>query len=318
MSKPQEDLYTIGAVAKLTGVAIKTIRYYTDINLLPPTRRTEARFRLYSTEDIWQLQLIRVLRQLEFSLEEIKAIIGGNLSTSTAIDWQLEAVARHIHHLQRVQEVLQQAKETRQQPEQALRTLYDLGIALSENATERSRFVTEKLHMLVAQANLPDEWREQMLRQFTWQSPDTFTAKQIAAWTEIVSILNDPAFAEDALHFNSPAPPQATSNMDIAEYNQQVLALIQQAQAAALRGDSGESEAGQRLAQSWARLIAGSTGQTITSEFLRELSAQVSTYHSAHMQHFWTLMASLSGWEAPPSYEEGFNLLAAGLRSLIF
>jgi DNA-binding transcriptional MerR regulator len=317
MNESQEKLYPIGAVAKLTGVPIKTIRYYTDINLLPPTQRTEAGFRLYSTKAIWRLQLIRVLRQLEFSLEEIRAIIGGHLSVNTAIDWQLEAVARQIHQLQRVQEVLQQAKEARHQSEHSLHTLYELGLALSVNVAERSHFVTEKLHALVEQANLPDEWRQHLLDHFTWQSPATFTTKQITAWTEIVSILNDPAFTEEALRFNPPAHQQATRQMNIAEYNQQALTLIQQAQSAALRGDPLENETVQTLLRDWIRLIAESTQQSITPEFLHELSAQLSTSSSERMQRFWTLMASLSGQEAPPFYKEGFDLLTAGLRSLI-
>ncbi|HEX4202646.1 MAG TPA: MerR family transcriptional regulator [Ktedonobacteraceae bacterium] len=317
MNEPQEKFYTIGAVAKLTGVPIKTIRYYTDINLLPATHRTQARFRLYSTEAIWQLQLIRVLRQLAFSLEEIRAIIGGNLSVSTAIDWQLDAVAHQIHQLQRVQEVLQQAKETRHQPEQSIQTLYELGLALSENVAERSHFVTEKLHALVEQANLPEEWRHHLLDHFTWQSPATFTTKQIAAWTEVVHILNDPAFTEEALHLNSPTLHQSTSQMNIAEYNQQALILIQQAQSAALKGEPLESESVQTLLRNWIRLIAASTQQAMTPAFLHELSVQLSTSSSERMQRFWTLMALLSGREAPPSYKEGFDLLAAGLRFLI-
>lgn len=316
MNESPEKLYTIGEVAKLTGVPIKTIRYYTDINLLPATHRTEARFRLFSTEDIWQLQLIRVLRQLAFSLEEIRAIIGGNLPVSTAIDWQLEAIAHRIHQLQHIREVLQQAKEARHHPRQSLHTLYELGMALSQNAVERSRFVTEKLHALVEQAHLPDEWRQNLLDHFTWQSPDTFTTQQIAAWTEIVSILNDPAFAVEALRFNSSVSHQAIGNMNVAEYNQQALTLIQQAQSAALRGDSPDSETVQTLTKDWIKLIAESMQRSITPEFLHELSTQVPTFYSERMQHFWTLMATISGREAPPSYKEGFDLLAAGLRSL--
>ncbi|GHO88626.1 MerR family transcriptional regulator [Dictyobacter formicarum] len=317
MSEPQEKLYTIGAVAKLTGVPIKTIRYYTDIGLLPATDRTEARFRLYSTAAIWQLQLIRVLRQLEFSLEEIRAIIGGNLSVDTAIDWQLEAVAQHINRLQRVQEVLQQAKEGSQQPEQSIHTLYELGLALSENVADRSHFVTAKLHALVEQANLPDEWRRQLLDHFTWQSPESLTTQQIAAWTEVVRILNDPAFSEEALRFNSPALHQASRQIDIDEYNQQALKLIQQAQSAALRGEPLESKEVQALLWDWIRFVAASTQQAITPAFVQDLSAKFSASRNDLMQRFWTLMAALSGREAPPSYQEGLDLLAAGLRLLI-
>nr|BBH87337.1 MerR family transcriptional regulator [Thermosporothrix sp. COM3] len=315
MGKSHEQLYTIGAVSKLTGVPIKTIRYYTDINLLPATDRTQSRFRLYSTEAIWQLQLIRVLRQLGFGLEEIRTIIRGNLSVHTAINWQLEAITDQIHQLQRIQEVLQRAKKATHQSEQSIQTLYELGLALSENVTERSRFVTEKLHALVEQANLPEEWRHHLLNHFTWQSPETLTTEQIAAWTEVVTILNDPAFTEEALRLNS--PEQSSLKMDITEYNQQAPYLIQQAQSAALKGEPPESMPVQTILRNWIKLNATLTQQAITPAFLHTLSTQLPTPSSERMQRFWTLMAFLGGREAPPSYKEGFELLAAGLRFLI-
>ncbi|GLV60615.1 hypothetical protein KDH_74340 [Dictyobacter sp. S3.2.2.5] len=317
MNEEREKLYGIGEVAKLTGVPIKTIRYYTDIDLLPATERTEARFRLYSMTAIWRLQLIRVLRQLEFSLEEIRAMLVGNLSPEMAIDWQLEAVGQHIDQLQRVQQVLRQAREVGQRPGQSIDSLYQLGLALSENVSERSHFVTSKLHALVEQANLPAEWRCQLLEHFTWHSPETLTSRQIAAWTEVVRLLNDPAFAEEALRFNSSSEPQAGGVMDIAEYNRQALELIQRAQSLAVQGVSPESEEAQELLWTWIRLVAVSTRRAITLDFVRELSARLPNSPSDIMQRFWTLMAELSGREAPLSYKEGFDLLASALRSLL-
>ncbi len=105
--------------------------------------------------------------------------------------------------------------------------------------------------------------------------------------------------------------------MNIAEYNQQALTLIQQAQSSALKGAPPGSETVQTLVVDWSKLIAESTQQLVTAEFLRELSAQASTYHSERMQRFWTLMASLSGREAPPDYKDGFALLATGLRLFV-
>jgi DNA-binding transcriptional MerR regulator len=40
-------LHTIGEVAKLTGAPVKTIRYYSDIGLLPPAKVSDSRYRLY-------------------------------------------------------------------------------------------------------------------------------------------------------------------------------------------------------------------------------------------------------------------------------
>lgn len=301
MNESQEKLYAIGEVARLTGVPVKTIRYYTDIDLLTPARRTEASFRLYATEMIWRLQLIRVLRQLEFGLEEIRSILGGNQTVSSAIDWQLEAIDQHMRQLQQVKEILQQAKGSRQEPARELETLYELGLALNTHAVERGQLVTKKLQALVEQAHLPEEWRRQLLAHFTWRSPETFSAQQQAAWREIVAILNDPAFAAEALRYNTPAFKEVHKDRDMAAYNQQTIALLQAAQAAAERGEAPESEEVRVLVEAWIKLTGVSVADMIKPA-------------NDLMQRFWTLMARLSGREAPPSYKEGLELLAAGIR----
>jgi DNA-binding transcriptional MerR regulator len=62
----------IGDLAKQTGLSVRTLHYYDEIGLLKPSQRTEADHRLYTQEDIIRLQQIVSLRQLGFSLEEIK------------------------------------------------------------------------------------------------------------------------------------------------------------------------------------------------------------------------------------------------------
>ncbi len=62
----------IGELAKKTGISIRTLHYYDEIGLLSPSHRTEVGHRLYSEEDIIRLQQIVSLRQLRFSLKEIR------------------------------------------------------------------------------------------------------------------------------------------------------------------------------------------------------------------------------------------------------
>jgi len=62
----------VGDLAKQTGVSVRTLHYYDEIGLLSPSHRTEAGYRLYSREDIIRLQQIVSLRQIGFSLEEIR------------------------------------------------------------------------------------------------------------------------------------------------------------------------------------------------------------------------------------------------------
>jgi len=53
---------SIGELAHLTGLPVKTIRYYSDIGLVPEARRTDAGYRRYDDAGLARLELVRTLR----------------------------------------------------------------------------------------------------------------------------------------------------------------------------------------------------------------------------------------------------------------
>ena len=61
----------IGELAEKTGLSLRTIRHYDEIGLLKASGRTEGGFRLYTQEDLSRLILIRRMKPLGFSLEEM-------------------------------------------------------------------------------------------------------------------------------------------------------------------------------------------------------------------------------------------------------
>ena len=65
----------ISRVAKLTGVTVRTLRYYDEIGLLKPSQVTEAGYRVYDDADLEVLQQILFFRELDFSLEDIRKIM---------------------------------------------------------------------------------------------------------------------------------------------------------------------------------------------------------------------------------------------------
>lgn len=67
--------YTVKALARLTGVTERTLRWYDAIGLLPPLRTTEAGYRIYGPEQVDRLQQILFYRALGLGLEEIKSIL---------------------------------------------------------------------------------------------------------------------------------------------------------------------------------------------------------------------------------------------------
>lgn len=91
----------IGQVAQASGVSAKMIRYYESIGLVPQADRKDSGYRDYGTADLHRLGFIRHARDLGFSLERIKVLLGlwSDPSRSNA---DVNAIAKaHIQELER-------------------------------------------------------------------------------------------------------------------------------------------------------------------------------------------------------------------------
>jgi len=62
----------VGELARRTGLTVRTLHHYDEIGLLKPSLHTEAGYRLYTADDIARLQQVLSLRQLGFSLDEVR------------------------------------------------------------------------------------------------------------------------------------------------------------------------------------------------------------------------------------------------------
>jgi len=67
----------IGEVAEQTGLSLRTIRYYEEVGLVTPSSRTPGGFRLYTETHVARLRLIRRMKPLDFSLEEMKEVLAA-------------------------------------------------------------------------------------------------------------------------------------------------------------------------------------------------------------------------------------------------
>lgn len=68
---------TVKDMSEITGVSIRTLRYYDEIGLLKPTELTEAGYRLYDNKALERLQEIMFFRELEIPLTDIKKIMDN-------------------------------------------------------------------------------------------------------------------------------------------------------------------------------------------------------------------------------------------------
>ncbi|MGN6325074.1 MerR family transcriptional regulator [Pseudolysinimonas sp.] len=76
----------IGEVAERTSLSHRTLRHYDEIGLVRPSGRTDGGFRLYTETDVSRLLLIRRMKPLGFSLEEMADFLTvvGRLQTDPA------------------------------------------------------------------------------------------------------------------------------------------------------------------------------------------------------------------------------------------
>ncbi len=65
----------IGEVAALTGLSLRSLRHWEDMGLLRPSLRSEGGFRLYTEDDIEKILVIRRMKPLGFTLDEMKAVM---------------------------------------------------------------------------------------------------------------------------------------------------------------------------------------------------------------------------------------------------
>ena len=83
--------YKIGEIAALYGISTDILRYYEELGILVP-RRAPNGYRVYRTEDLWCLNVIRDLRELGFSMDQIRSYIENRSIGST-----LELFQKEMH-----------------------------------------------------------------------------------------------------------------------------------------------------------------------------------------------------------------------------
>jgi Cd(II)/Pb(II)-responsive transcriptional regulator len=105
----------IGELAKATGTAVDTIRYYEREGLLPEARRTEANYRDYDEAHAQRLAFIRHCRCLDMTLDEIRALLrykDAPAEDCGPVDQVLDAHIAHV--VRRIAELKALERELRE------------------------------------------------------------------------------------------------------------------------------------------------------------------------------------------------------------
>ena len=111
--KPAESEFSIGALARESGVNIETIRYYEKIGVMPKPARSSGGYRQYTAQHSRRLAFIRRGRELGFSLDEIRdllRLVDGHAYTCEQVRvLTLDHVAeirRKVRDLRRLERVM--------------------------------------------------------------------------------------------------------------------------------------------------------------------------------------------------------------------
>lgn len=105
---------TVGAVARMSGVTVRTLHHYDEIGLLRASGRSEAGYRRYADGDLDRLQRILFYRELGFGLDDIKKVMtDGDADAIGHLRRQHAMLLDRIGRLKRMVVAVETAMEAR-------------------------------------------------------------------------------------------------------------------------------------------------------------------------------------------------------------
>ena len=99
-----KQYFKIGEISKLYKIGVDSIRYYEEIGLIQP-ERSESGYRHYSIHDIWRLNVIRDLRSIGFTMEQIREYLENHTTSSSLklLEEEQEVIQQQMQYLQKLQ-----------------------------------------------------------------------------------------------------------------------------------------------------------------------------------------------------------------------
>ncbi len=102
--------WKVGELAQLTGLTVRTLRYYDQIGLYSPSGYSDSGYRLYSESDLSRLQQILALKELGLALDEIKSILSDSgYNPFEVVQLQINRLKENIRIQQKLLKELQNA-----------------------------------------------------------------------------------------------------------------------------------------------------------------------------------------------------------------
>ncbi|MFB7651802.1 MULTISPECIES: MerR family transcriptional regulator [unclassified Streptomyces] len=304
-----DTLYSIGELARRTGLTVKTVRFYSDRGIVTPTDRSPAGYRLYDIDAVARLDLVRTLRELGLDLATIRKVVDRELSLPEVAAAHAEALAVQIHVLRLRRAVLTAVAERGSTPEET--ELMHRLAQLSED--ERRRLIGDFLDAVFGGLDAAPAFAG-VMRTMTPELPDNPEAEQVQAWVELAEMSLDPDFravvrglAEDQ------AAEQARS--DTMGPRRDIAATVRdQAGPALAAGIDPASPQADPIVAAFTAHYAHLLGRPDDVELRRRLATRLESVNDPRRERYLQLLAVVNGWPAPESLAPVLDWSVQALR----
>ncbi|MER5547524.1 MerR family transcriptional regulator [Streptomyces sp. NPDC002589] len=299
MTEDGTGLLTIGALARATGLTVRTIRYWSDEGVLTPVTRSSGGYRLYDSASVARLELIRTLRELGLGLDDVRQVLAGERTVAEVAATHVAALDAQIRALKVTRAVLSTVARRGSDAEET--ALMNKLARLS--AAERQRIVDDFVAEIFHGLDTADPWIRERTRSIGVQLPDDPTPEQVDAWVELAELLQNPDFRATMrrmIEFNAADRTPDTPSGASAMFFQR---LVELAGAARERGVTPQSpEADAVLTE-----LLGADADRAAVLHRIDLGNEVVRYRE--------LAALIKGEPEPPRFQEEFAWVVAALQA---
>ncbi|MFF3071243.1 MerR family transcriptional regulator [Kitasatospora sp. NPDC057904] len=305
-----DTLFSIGDLARRTGLTVKTIRFYSDSGIVPPTDRSPAGYRLYDVGALARLDLVRTLRDLGLDLAVIRRVLDDEVSVPEIAAAHADALEVQIRTL-RLRRAVLRAVAKRGSTTEEMDLMHKLA-KLSD--AERRRligdFIDDTFGGLDANAEFVD-----MMRSAMPDLPDDPEPDQVDAWVELAELAQDPDFRA-AVRRMAQYQAAERAQGDITGLHQQLTETVRDEVGRALdAGTDPASPEGGRILDTLSARYAETFDRPDDADLRRWLLTRLEVAGDPRTERYWHLLAVINGWPVPPSLAPVFAWLTEALRA---
>jgi DNA-binding transcriptional MerR regulator len=304
--------YTIGELARQSGVSTRKIRFYADAGLLSPGR-TQAQYRLFSDRDLVVLDLIGALRAAGASLEAIRSVLGQDASLAELLAVRLADVEASIQRQKSLAATLRLALANGSPTLPDFRRVSQM---IRHSQAQRYATATSILNAITGSIHFDPRWREAIIKLISAPSlPDEPSAHQVDAWLELNELL-----ASEHLQRILRAQAIDTGRSldflrvrdDLEGWQARENEIMDKARLALRKSLPIDSDAGQRLADEYIAFMAWNRGVPDDAAFRSSIGDVWSDNDC--LDRFWHCVGILNGHENTTSGEYKWLASATAFR----